>query len=198
LEPVPVPQPSGDLTKAELERRLRPAGYFERGLLGAYESLDEVLARDAETLTRLGVSYDDLADRLGELMKKALEMWRRPVPPEQFEEVLARRTDFPNLNRPETIPHFDLHNLPDIHLGFLIGHLQVFLVNYKGWQYCPWGCNATTSSDFMIVNRVTGQSVTAPELMPHLIRTHHFFGGLRSPYRTNPEQLARVLELVTG
>lgn len=198
MEQVPDPAQSGDLTKAELEQRLRPCGHFERGLLGTDESLDDVLARDAETVTRLGVSHEDLADRLGELMKKALEMWRSPVPPEKLDEVLARRTDFPNLNRPETIPHFDLHSLPEVHLGFLIGHLQIFLVNYKGWQYCPWGCNATTSSDFMIVNRVSGQSVTAPELMPHLIRTHRFFGGLRSPYRADPEQLTRVLERVPG
>jgi hypothetical protein len=32
-------------------------------------------------------------------------------------------------------------------------------------------------------------------MMPHLIRDHRFFEGPRSPYRLDPEQLARVLGL---
>ena len=72
----------------------------------------------------------------------------------------------------------------------------MFIVAYKGWQDCPWGCVAHGDHDFMILNRKTGESVTAPELMPHLIRAHHFFEGLGTPFRTDPERLARVLELV--
>jgi hypothetical protein len=172
-------------------------GDSSHGFLGADESLDDVLARDAETMARLGVSYDQLADALDELLATAVEMWSEPVPPEEFEEYMARQTDYPNLYEPETIPHFNLDHLPDSQLGYLIGHLQVFIVSYKGWQDCPWGCDARGASDFMVVNRQTGGSVTAPELMPHLIRTHHFFEGLGTPFRTDPERLASVLGLVT-
>jgi hypothetical protein len=181
-----------------LEQRLRPGSWSTLGFLGAHESLDEVLARDAETVARLGVSYEELADALGQVLTTAVKMFHTPVAADRIDEVLAHQTFFPNFYDPDSIPHFDLHNLPDVKSGFLIGHLQVFLVNYKEWQSCPWGCNAYSSSDFMIVNRQTGESVTAPELMPHLIRTHHFFGGRESPYRTDPEQLARVLGLVHG
>jgi hypothetical protein len=131
-------------------------------------------------------------------MTIAIELFRTPVPPDKIEEVLAHQTFFPNFSQPEGIPHFDLENLPDPESGFMIGHLQVFLVNYKDWQSCPWGCHAYSSNDFMIVNRTTGETVTGPELMPHLIRTHHFFAGRESPYRTDPEQLAKVLELVSA
>jgi hypothetical protein len=198
MEPVKHPHASAKPTTAELEQRLRPGAWSTLGFLGADESLDDVSNRDAETLARLGISYDQMANALGNVLATALEMWRKPVPEDKFEEVLAHQTNFPNFYQPETIPHFDLHNLPDIQSGFLIDHYQVFIVNYKDWQSCPWGCEAYSSSDFMILNRQTGESVTAPELMPHLIRTHHFFGGLGSPYRTDPERLARVLELVAG
>jgi hypothetical protein len=198
MDPIEYSRPSAKPTRAKLEERLRPGTWSTLGFLGADESLDEVRSRDAESLARLGISYDQLADALGDVLATALDVWRTPVPEDKFEEVLAHQTDFPNFYRPETIPHFDLHHLPDIQSGILVGHLQVFIVNYKDWQYCPWGCEAYNSSDFLVVNRQTGESVTAPELMPHLIRTHHFFGGLGSPYRTDPERLARVVELVVG
>jgi hypothetical protein len=180
----------------ELEQRLRPGRWSPLGFLGADESLDAVIAQDAETVARLGVSYDAMADALGQVMTTTIELFRTPVPPDRIDEVLAHQTFFPDFSHPETIPHFDLENLPDPKSGFMIGDLQVFLVNYKDWQSCPWGCHAYSSNDFMIVNRQTGDTVTGPELMPHFIRMHHFFGGRESPYRTDPEQLARVLELV--
>src|SRR5437016_429576 len=140
MEPIEHPQRSAKPTRAELEERLRPGIWSTLGLLGADESLDEMLSRDAETLARLGISYDQLADALGDVLATALDIWRKPVPEDRFEEVLAHQTNFPNFYRPETIPHFDLHNLPDIQSGILVGHFQVFIVNYKDWQYCPWGC----------------------------------------------------------
>jgi hypothetical protein len=198
MERVEPPQPSAEPTKSELVARLRPGAWSEMGFLGADESLEEVLARDAETMVRLGLSYDELADALDEVMTAVLEMYRKPVPEEEIPLAIARQTNFPNLYRPETIPRFNLHNLPDIQLGFRRDHLQVFVVSYKGWQECPWGDAASGMNDFMIVNRETGESVTAPELMPHLVRAHHFFEGLGTPFRTDPERLARVLGLVVG
>lgn len=188
-------QPIEELSGTELVSRLRPGGVWDLDLLGADESLDEVLTRDAETMGQLGVSYDELADALDKVVKKALEMYLQPVIPDP-NALPPPEPNIPDFHHPETIPHFDLANLPDMNLGFLIGDLQVFLVVFMGWQDCPWGCAAHSRCNFMIVNRTTGQSVTGPELMPHLIRTHHFFGGLGSPYRSDPVQLTNVLGLV--
>lgn len=183
---------------AEVEARMRPGVMSPIGFLGPDESLKEAITRDAETVDRLGLSYDRLAGALESLLNQVLEMFRRPVPPEEIPRALARQTTFPNLKRPETIPHFDLQNMPNPQLGFLVGHLQVFVVSLKDMQGCPWGDNITGNTDFMIFNRETGESVTVPALMPHLIRAHHFFGGLDSPYRTEPERLATVLGLESG
>ena len=197
MQHMESPQHSEEPTKTELVARLQPGASSQLGFLGAGESLDEVLAHDAESMARLGVSYDELADALANLLTTALDLWSKPVPENEIAWYLENQTDFPNLYHPETIPHFDLHNLPDVRLGCLVGHLQVFIVVYKGWQDCPWGCAAHGSNDFMIINRKTGESVTTPELMPHLIRAHHFFEGLGTPFRTDPERLARVLGYVT-
>jgi hypothetical protein len=86
-----------------------------------------VLAGDAETMARLGVSYDELADALDELLATVLEMWFKPVQEEHIAQEIARQTDSPDLYSPESIPHFDMYNLPDIQWGFLVNHLQVFI-----------------------------------------------------------------------
>ncbi|WP_088889070.1 hypothetical protein [Leptolyngbya ohadii] len=192
MQPSEPERPANRLTKTELIARLQPGAWSELGFLGTNESLDQVITDDAETLARLGVSHDELADTLDELLSTVLEMYAQPVSDDDPSFV---DTYFPDLHQPTTIPHFDLNNLPDIHSGFLVNDLQVFIMMYKGWQDCPWGCDSHGRYDFMIVDRKTGESVTGPELMPHLIRTHRFFEGRGTPYRTEPEQLAKVLGL---
>ena len=189
--------PTEELTRTEVLARLQPGGVTELGFLGPHESLDEVIAGDTKTMERLGLSYDRLADALDKLLKRAFEMYFDPVPIANLNVLPPPEPDLPNLRAPETMPHFDLGNLPHIKWGFLIDYLQVFLVVYKSWVDCPWGDNAFGRSDFMIVNRNTGESVTGHQLLPHLIRSHHFFGGLGSPYRSDPDRLANVLGLVT-
>ncbi len=191
-------QPPERPDTTELEARMRPGAWSETGFLGMHESLDEVVAQDAQTLDKLQLHYDDLADKLEALLDDVLDMLRQPVTPEGIPRALARQTSFPNLYQPETLPHFDLQNLPDPELGYVIGDLQVFLVCYKGWQECPWGDEAKGSCDFLILNRASGDSVTVPGLMPHLIREHHFFEGYGTSFRTDPARLAKVLGLVNS
>jgi hypothetical protein len=53
-------------------------------------------------------------------------------------------------------------------------------------------------SHFLILNRRSGESVTGPGLIVHLIREHQFFEGSESPYRLEPSKAIRVLELASG
>src|SRR5439155_2913656 len=65
--------------------------------------------------------------------------------------------------------------------------------NYMGHQLCPWddddaAASRWSSSDWLIRNLRTGQQMPlpgmeGPGLIIHLIREHHFFEGLNSPYR---------------
>jgi hypothetical protein len=88
-----------------------------------------------------------------------------------------------------------------------IGHFEVQVTVYCGFQMCPWSpdihssqCTAGDgiqfgSLDWCIRNVRSGQEMCGPGLIVHLIRDHHFFEGFGSPYRVDPRGLARLLEL---
>jgi hypothetical protein len=110
-----------------------------------------------------------------------------------------RDVQLPDLHDPESILSFSLGNLPDVDTGYLVDdRLQVFFAQYRGLQDCPWKCDYDHWAyfDFLILNRRSGEYVTGPGLIVHLIREHHFFEGLASPYRVEPAKVIRVLDLV--
>lgn len=153
--------------RAELEARMRPGALSRTGFLGPDESLEVVLARDAETMARLGVSFEELANRLEALLDKALTNRRHR----------AR-----------------------------IGPVRVEVEAYTGFQICPWALDpdagqctvagpvSHASLDWTIRNTRTGQTLSGPGLITHLIRAHSFFEGIESPNRVDPEALIEVLE----
>jgi hypothetical protein len=49
------------------------------------------------------------------------------------------------------------------------------------------------SIDWRLTNLETGEELTGPGLVVHLIRDHEFFEGRMSPNRVDPLKLARVL-----
>jgi hypothetical protein len=164
------------LSAEELEGRMRPGRFSQQGFLGVRESLSEVIQRDAATLQRLNVGYAELAARLDELLRASG----------------ASDTAWPPERAPVTFPP----------------HFQVHLRVYAGWQMCPWSAGPRTqceagggvaysSLDWHILNTRTGQAMTGPGLIVHLIREHHFFEGREAPYRVDPQELARLLELGT-
>ncbi len=53
----------------KIEDRLRPGQTSQSGFLGYGESLREVIYKDAETLSRLGVTHDQIADKLESLIQ---------------------------------------------------------------------------------------------------------------------------------
>ncbi len=186
---------AGELTVVELEKRMRPGALSRMGFLGPDESLQAVVQRDAQALASLAISYEQLAAALQRVLGVAFEQ-RNSI---KGSELRQRETPYPDLYHPSRNPHFSLRELPDVELGFMVdGHLQVFITQYRGPQECPWGCpfDPWGSFDFLLLNRNTGEYVTGPGLIVHLIREHRFFEGLESPYRLDPERAARVLELV--
>lgn len=173
----------------QLEQRMRPGEYSVGGFLGMDESLEAVLAADALSLNRLNLSCEALAERLQSILHVVYDQSRKPDEYRMTDEWFARaRADA------------TLHPLPPAELGYLVedGRFQVFMIQYRGFQLCPWDCPIDlgwASFDFLLINRVRGLHIMAPALIVHLINEHHFFEGEQSPYRVEPAQLARVLEL---
>jgi hypothetical protein len=179
---------------------MRPGAYSGRGFLGQTESLEAVIAKDNQTLRKLGVSRWQIADGLEDILQCVLDQ-RHELLESNAAEYWQREGEgrIPDLYRPRSIPYFTADNLPSTDLGYLVGDkLQVFIAQYRGLQDCPWGCDSERWSgfDFLILNRRSGGYVTGPGLIVHLIRKHHFFEGLESPYRVDPAKVVQVLELV--
>jgi hypothetical protein len=152
----------------ELESRMRPGALSQGGFLGENERLADVLAEDSRMLAELGVTHEELAEKLGALIKKG-----------DSASPQTARTD----------------------------RFEVSVTSYSGFQMCPWSpdihrrqCAAGggvqfSSLDWCIRNVHSGQEMCGPGLIVHLIRDHHFFEGSGSPYRVDPRELARLLEL---
>lgn len=199
------------LSIAELEERMRPGAYSPQGFLGTTESLELVVQRDEEILKTLEVSHEAIASVLEEILQavqnertRLLQFRQRGEKVHEYakrtEEYRTREANLPDLYHPASIPDFSLENLPSTDIGYLVGdQFQVFIAEYRGLQECPWGCESDPWSnfDFLLLNRELGEYITGPGMIVHLLREHHFFEGVGSPYRVDPTKVIRVLGLVS-
>jgi hypothetical protein len=163
------PDYTNNLSIEELETRMRPGQLSQTGFLGPKERLSDVLSSDAKTLQELGLTYEQLATALEELIEKADERRGRPVNYKgKFIVQVEAYTGF------QICPF-----TPDPHSG----------------QCTADGGVRFGSLDWKVRNLVTGKEMRGPGLIVHLVRAHHFFEGFESPHRVDPRQLASLLEL---
>jgi len=182
---------------SELEKRMRPGAYSRQGFLGQTESLEIVLAQDSQLLKTLGVSHEQIASALENVLRSALEQQDKLLKSDFAEYSRRERMFISNLYQPESVSHFAVENLPGTDVGYLVeDRFQVFIAQYRGLQECPWECeyDRYASFDFLLLNRKSGKYVTGPGLIVHLISKHHFFEGMESPYRVDPARVAEVFE----
>jgi hypothetical protein len=145
---------------------MRPGSFSRSGFLGPGERLVDVISADASALTERGLSSADLASELDEVVSAA-----------------------------EASPSHEAR----------IGAVECRIQVHQGFQICPWAsdpgrrqCDAGlgvrhASIDWRLTNLETGEELTGPGLVVHLIRDHEFFEGRMSPNRVDPLKLARVL-----
>lgn len=158
-----------DLTIEELESRMRPGALSVSGFLGPHERLEEVLAADERTLSRLGVSPEELGARLDALLTAAESERRRAATVDGRFRVSI-----------------------DLHPGFQI---CPWAADPDAGQCTAGGGVRHASVDWTIRNLRTRETLRGPGLLAHLIAAHGFFEGREVPLRVEPEDLVRVLEL---
>jgi hypothetical protein len=182
------------VTTSMREARMRPGAWSEAGFLGPDEHLTEVIERDASATKILGVSYEQLADNLERLLT-AYEA----VKSQANDDFMQAQQD-----NPAVITYREymesIARVTDLDPRFAVAQWD-----YMGRQLCPWGDDDATAirwaaGEWFIRNLRTGQQMprpgrSAPGLIIHLIRSHHFFEGFGSRYRVDPTELARLLEL---
>lgn len=73
---------------------------------------------------------------------------------------------------------------------------EVRVDSARGGLPCPFLHDGLYQKEFVEVrNTRTGEQVTFSELNVHMIEAHGFYEGVGSPYRLDPDVLARVLEV---
>jgi hypothetical protein len=180
-----------DVQEEPFENRFKPGRMSVEGFMGEDESLDEIIADDSATLERLGITYDQIADRIEYFIKNEWryafgEATRGMELKEKNKLILARKMRF---NDEESY----METMLDDH--YIINRWQ-----YKGFQGCPW-CdyvNLVCGSDYAVENTDLKERITFPGLIVHLIREHHFFEGKGTSHRVDPEDAVRVLEIDIG
>jgi len=156
---------------SDLERQMRPGALSEAGFLGLNERLNDVISVDLRTLQRLGLTFQQFADRLETLSQKAHGLMH------------GHRGD---------------NYWKIVEKGLLVEKkYRISWNTYMGYQKCPFGCAENADTDYTIVNVETGESVFFSGLHIHLIREHQFFEG-HTKYRLDPETCARVLDIKAG
>lgn len=177
---------------AEVERCMRTERRWR--FLGDAEKLRDIIEEDEKTLKELEITSDQIADRLESLPGQAYTRWREDkIKLSEDVLVIAKKgvllenrysvigiQDRSTLEQP---CYFELVNVPEYFRGIGAGSGSVR--RYGDFQY-------------VISKGVLGGKLNFPEVMIHLIRDHHFFGGKRSPFRLDPKRIVRILELEPG
>ncbi|MDE3045730.1 MAG: hypothetical protein KGJ02_03705 [Verrucomicrobiota bacterium] len=154
---------------ARLNQIFQPGGASDVGFLAANESVVTVCDADDATLQKIGITYQQIADKLNAVMAKAKTISNHHL-------LVGQR------------------NMPII----VEGRLKVeYLDNGLGSQECPFGDDAKGSLNYKVSHLQTRESFSFPQLGPHLIEEHNFFEG-HTDYRMEPETMCRVLELKPG
>jgi hypothetical protein len=147
---------------------MQPGAWDASGFLTPGSSLADVLARDADTVRRLGVDLQAIGERLRELLRagEGSDVFQPTVVGDFEVEVLHQRGLITCPWAPEE------------------------------FEVCPVGQGARpTANRFIIRHRPTGNRIEGFELSIHLICDHGFFGGPGTRYRIDPERLALVFAL---
>lgn len=78
----------------------------------------------------------------------------------------------------------------------VLGHFEIRVDSVRGSLPCPFPHPGLCRKEFVEVRNLrSGERVTFTELNTHLIEAHGFYEGRGSPFRQDPETLARVLEI---
>lgn len=158
------------LELSEVEKRMKPGAWFTHGFLPENASLAEVLAKDAETLARLGseITAGQIGQKLREVLESAAESdWFWSFRSGEYKVQIRRRRGF--ITCPWASDEF---------------------------EPCPFGNSGRpTANEFLIRRKGSNQKLEGFELSAHLIGEHAFFGGPGSRFRIEPEEAVAVLGL---
>jgi hypothetical protein len=193
-----------------LENRLRPdmgqkqdsygfSDYSEEGFLGKDESLLDVVSKDWEVVEKLGTSHKEISEAL----ERAISLGSMPNPNYRIDNNIATAgfQHCPWMCRCK----YEMGNGTIL----IYSPQDVTPDELASIQYAAMGLDPQemandplTSSGYAKQLRrlpktedVRGKAAVVSELHPHLIGSHYFFEGTKSPYRADPGVIISALNL---
>lgn len=185
--------------------------------LAEEEKIEDVIKKDKEILKNAGVTFEQIADALDQIFKcfnfkkeeqrtEEINKWYDSFGGdwEKIEKEVEKKPEMRNYEK------IGLNNYPT---GFqkIAKTLSIYCKRYKGWEECQlcqkgkvdWPGEGATSVDFYIrglpngnkIGRAKEEPTLVSGLIPHLIKTHHFFEGTVA-YGIKPEWAIKLLEIV--
>jgi len=152
---------------SKMEKSMEYGGFLSKG-----EKLYDVFQKDDETLKRLNMTYDKIADKLDEIVK-----FSRTSP----EKI-------------RTLGNLEIKRI--CYLGYKgcpFGCSEELIK--LGDDYKDLLDKTRSAVDYEVTNTNLKESIFFSELHCHLIRDHHFFEG-NTKYRLDPEKCIRILEIM--
>jgi hypothetical protein len=151
----------------ELEMCMYPHRLSVGGFLGEGECLYEVLRIDDETVRRLKLAHEQIADRIEYFIKASTSPLTYPT---EAGKVIDGKyfVRFKMWRGGQECPWKDAIHMLFMEYGYM---------------------------DFFVENMETKEELSFPGGIVHLIRKHHFYEGKNSPYRVDPEKAIRVLDI---
>lgn len=171
--------------------------------------MEDILAVDAKIVTRLGTSHEQIGDALKTIMRLAKH---KPhvsdggALSDFLAQLTGRRASTPAFQTPYTKLIRGDRDWCDQGkfektINFNGQTLRVFVINWGGSQKCPFQSQLDESyhgydygaSDVVITNVDNGKILRFSNLLPHMIKHHHFFEGPLCFYRIEPQSITDVI-----
>lgn len=150
-----------------IEKVMYPGGCSTEGFLAKGEKLYDVFQKDDETLKRLGITYDQIADKLEEIAENVT------LTTVHLGDLIINCACFFGH---QECPFGCTEELKEIGKDI----------------HDPVLTKTMSSTDFTITHQNTGETLFFSGLHAHLIRDHHFFEG-NTKYRLDPERAIQIL-----
>jgi hypothetical protein len=172
-------------------------------------NMENILAVDTKIVTRLGTSHEQIGDALKTIMRLAMHK-SHVSDGGALSDFLAQLTGRQAPALPFKTPYTKLirgdrdwcdQGKYEKTINFNGQTLRVFVINWGGSQKCPFQSDSDESyhgydygaSDVVITNVDNGKILRFSNLLPHMIKHHHFFEGLLCFYRVEPEAIIDVI-----
>lgn len=177
------------LPKEELDKlkeRLISTVFSHARFLMPGQSLSEIAKKDSETLKEIGITYDQIGDKLKSIIIRIVNLYKKESPKE-----MEKSGEYLSITRFKFV---------------LDSKFEVRVISYfRGLQECPFqeytktGCEIEASCyDIKITNKDLGEEIKFGGLLPHLFKAHEFAEGEGCGYRLDPAKAAKVLQLEKG